>query len=250
MCGRANFHHLRRKMNKFRSLAVFLAVAIGGGTSFLYGVTLPYVNQGGYHTTLVLENPSSDGVAVPDFYRPIAIGGAAVSVDGYDTLRTADWPRAGMSVASFDVPAQLSAYVEIQTPLGSQFPVHESDLQFVAVGETYQAQNLRADGYSSFFGLFSDAQTSVETRCYDRALPLYSSIASFGGHPTPLHPAGTPGAASSACDTGTANRATLSVYAPVLSPVRDSQPFYALAVRRSLVTGEWIVLQLKRVVSR
>lgn len=99
-----------------RSLIV-AALLLCAVSAFGAEVTLPYANFDGYATTLVLNNPTSQQIPVPDFYRPLGVGAGLLVVQPYSTFRFATWPRHGGGVASFDVPDGLSAYVEVTDPL-------------------------------------------------------------------------------------------------------------------------------------
>lgn len=93
------------------------ALCLCAVSAFAAEVTLPYANFDGYQTTLVLNNPTSQQIPVPDFWRPFSVGAGLPVVQPYSTFRFAMWPRDGGGVASFDVPDGLSAYVEVADPL-------------------------------------------------------------------------------------------------------------------------------------
>lgn len=224
-------------MSKRFAFLVLIVLALAAPAA---AATVPLLsaNFGGYTTTLILENRSAADVPVPHFWDPWGTGAGIPVIHAHDTGRFPGFAKAGLTVAQLEVPAPLIAYVEITTPTGATFPVYP--LTLVAAGETWEVLNLRAVGFSSFFILIGASNDAVPvlTRCYAAGTLLYGAESStFAGS----------GNATS-CDGNTAtNRATLSGYDAMLSPYVPPRPFYALALRRSLTTGEWVPLQLTQV---
>lgn len=80
-------------------------------------LNLPYANENGYSTTRVIVNPTADAIKVA---APCKVGPCLVDVvQPHSSIRTADWPRAGVNVETITLDSRLVAYVEFRTPLGT-----------------------------------------------------------------------------------------------------------------------------------
>lgn len=135
--------------------------------SELKGETFPYANfdagvardravdhpANAYSTTLVINNPTSEPVTVPDFWRPFGVGGGEVTIQPHSTFRMEGWPREGGGVVSFDVPDELVAYVDVRDPFDQLAPIFDLGAPIVE-GAPVQLMDLyRGEGFSTYLFL-------------------------------------------------------------------------------------------------
>ena len=118
-------------------------------TASAIGATFPYANFDGYKTTLVLVNPGSVAVPVPEINH-------AFAVQPLEARRLDGYPGSGGGTFDLPIPAGLDAYVEIEHPE----PVDAARPRPVRLGDaTGLVMRVSDIGAATELALWLDAKT-------------------------------------------------------------------------------------------
>jgi hypothetical protein len=158
-----------------RLLRLLLFVLLFAGVSMIWfaatvtAATFPVANFEAYASTLVVNNPTSAAIELPDFWKSLGVGGAPLRLEPFSTFRYEGWPRAGYGgVASIEVPAPLHAYVELRDP-------NTKLSRFFDLGapvESAQVMDLLTTGWAAFVFIHAAEKATITVRTFAGAEQL------------------------------------------------------------------------------
>src|SRR5574340_285935 len=92
------------------------------GADAAHAAELPWINSGGWSSTLVTVNPTAEAIQWPDYYEGF---GSGRTIPECSFLRDSAYFGEGGSVASVNPPEGLIVYTEVENPDGIRIRVSD-----------------------------------------------------------------------------------------------------------------------------
>lgn len=208
---------------------VFLALALGLFAASAHGaVNLPFINNGGWVSTVVFVNPSGSNATVEGFWAPTGVGAPDPILNAHQVFRFDGYPMAGGGVFTADFPLLAPGYMEIHDPNGKIARV--GSLAPVSPDGAELADLLGAPAFKSYLFLSSQAGSAVTVDYFQDAdlISSLSVILGAGETQIPEVPEG-------------ANRAEVHYGIQFGGPGLPSGPVFAMALISHQPAGELLI---------